>query len=424
MTPLDDCRSITAADVIGQYRRHLSRGRASLAEMLGGHVEVASDGPFVVMSDGQRLLNFGGYGVFILGHAHPAVVEAVIAQLRSHPLSTRIMLEPRQAAAATALTEVCPVGLERVQFVNSGAEATEAAIKLARANGARHLISTHGGYHGKTLGALSATGNEIYQAPFRPLLPDTEQVPFGDTQALASALECAPRSCVILEPVQAEGGVVIPPDGYLNNVEHLCRAHGAFLVIDEIQTGMGRLGSWWGVDHDGITPDVMLVGKGLSGGVIPVAAIVATEQAFKPFDDDPFLHTSTFGGSPVAMAAAEAAIRALQNGHLIAAASQLGARILADARAAVEQYCPHLVKEVRGRGLLIGLEFHEPGAAADLMLELLGEGVITNHSLNAHRVLRLTPPAVLSEADLQHFQHAITTATQRLGARCTQRASA
>jgi putrescine aminotransferase len=408
-------------DVVDGYRRHVSRGRARLAELTGGLVEVSSAGSTVTDAGGRDYLDCGGYGVFLLGHRHPAVVSAVVEQVRRHPLSTRLMLDPTVARAAETLASVTPQGLDYVHFVNSGAEATEAAIKLARAHGHRTLISATGGFHGKTTGALALTANDLYQAPFRPLL-DVVHVPFGDAPALAEVLARTDDACVVLEPVQGEGGVVLPPPGYLTEVARLCAESGAMLVLDEVQTGLGRLGSWWGADREEVRPDVLLVGKGLSGGVVPVAAMVATARAYRPFGDDPFLHTSTFAGSPIAMAAATAAVTAIRDEGLVERAESLGARLLADLRAALTP-CGPLVRDIRGAGLLIGLEFDEPGTALDLVLELLDRGVLVNHSLNAHRVVRLTPPAVLTDAEADRVVTAVAGAATALAGRALGRSA-
>jgi putrescine aminotransferase len=409
-------------DVVDGYRRHVSRGRARLAELTGGLVEVSSAGSTVTDATGRDYLDCGGYGVFLLGHRHPAVVSAVIEQVQRHPLSTRLMLDPTVARAAETLASVTPEGLDLVHFVNSGAEATEAAIKLARASGRRTLVSATGGFHGKTTGALGLTANELYQAPFRPLLPDIVHVPFGDAVALGEVLARIDDACVVLEPVQGEAGVVLPPPGYLSEVARLCTAAGALLVLDEVQTGLGRLGSWWGADREGIRPDVLLVGKGLSGGVVPVAAMVATARAYRPFGDDPFLHTSTFAGSPIAMAAATAAVTAIRDEGVVERAAVLGARMLADLRAALAP-CGPLVREVRGAGLLIGLEFDDPATALDLVLDLLDRGVLVNHSLNAHRVVRLTPPAVLTDAEAGRVVDAVAAAAGGLADRTLERSA-
>lgn len=393
------------------YRRHLSVGRARLAELTGGVIEVSSAGSRVWSSNGTEYLDCGGYGVFILGHRHPRVVDAVIAQIRTHPLATRLLLEPTAAVAAEDLVGVAPAGLNRVHFVNSGAESAEAAIKLARANGRPTLVSAVGGYHGKTMGALTLTANDLYQRRFRPLLPDAHHVPYGDAAALATVLEAEPGlCCVFVEPVQGEGGVVFPPAGYLSEAAALCRRTGALLVLDEVQTGLGRLGSWWGADREDVSPDMLLVGKNLSGGVVPVAAMLATDDVYAPFSKDPFLHTSTFGGSPLAMAAASATVRTMLDEDTVGAARRLGEQLLPAIREVLEVACGELVKDVRGSGLLIGVQLADGHVAGDLTLALLENRVLVNHSLNAHDVLRLTPPAVLDGADITWLMDALAAA--------------
>lgn len=394
-----------------RYRRFLSRGRAALGELFGGDVEVASDGPWVRTSTGRRLLNCGGYGVFLTGARHPRVVAAVHRQLDTNPVGTRLLIEPRVAMAAEALVSTTPDGLDRVHFACGGAEAVEAAIKLARANGKRRLISMAGGYHGKTLGALSVTAEPVFQDPFRPLLPGVAHVPFGDAAALAAELgACDEPACVIVEPVQGEAGVVIPPPGYLAEVHDLCRAHGAFLVLDEIQTGLGRLGWWWGAEREAITPDVLLAGKTLGGGVLPVSAAVATAEAFGPFDRDPFVHTSTFSGSPLGMAAVVAVLDTIREEGLIWRSRWLGRLLLEEIDAILRDVLGDAVREVRGLGMLIGVECTVDGLAGELLLELMAAGVIANHSLNSPRVLRLTPPAVLSHEDVEFLLTAVERA--------------
>jgi len=407
--------------VVEGYRRHVSHGRARLAEMTGGHVEVSSHGTRVLDTDGREYLDCGGYAVFLLGHTHPDVVEAVVRQVRKHPLSTRLMLEPTVAGAAAAVAAVAPPGLDYVHFVNSGAEATEAAIKLGRVNGRSHLVSTVGGYHGKTMGALTLTAKDLYQAPFRPLLPSVDHVPYGDAEALDRLLATVPPACFFVEPVQGEGGVVIPPAGYMRDVAEVCRRHGALLVADEIQTGLGRLGEWWGCDRDCVIPDVLLTGKNLSGGVVPVAAMIARADVYAPFGRDPFLHTSTFAGSPIAAAAAGATVKVMSEQGLVGIARSLGEFLLSEVRSILSDTCPHLVADVRGAGLLIGVEMVDEGATGELVMELMERGVIVNHSLNAHRVLRLTPPAVLSQEDVHWLLTALADSADALARRTPNR---
>jgi putrescine aminotransferase len=382
--------------------------------MFGGDVEVSSAGTWVRTSAGRELLNCGGYGVFITGARHPRVVEAVRRQLDANPVATRLLIEPTAALAAEALVSTTPDGLNRVHFACGGAEAVEAAIKLARANGKRRLISMINGYHGKTLGALSVTAKPLFQDPFRPLLPGVSRVPFGDARALEAELSTSDsEACVIVEPVQGEAGVIIPPFGYLAEVSALCKEYGAFLVLDEIQTGLGRLGYWWGAERDEIVPDVLLAGKALGGGVLPVSAAIATEEAFAPFDRDPFIHTSTFSGSPLGMAAAVAAVEVIRDENLVWRSRWLGELLREEIESILRGIFGSVV-QVRGLGLLIGIEFSVEGLAGELLLELMAAGVIANHSLNSARVLRLTPPAVLDHQDIDFLLLAMERAARGL----------
>lgn len=405
-------------EILGLYRAHLSKGRATLAELFGSHMEVASQGAWLTTADGERFLNAGGYGVLLMGARHPIVMEEVQRQLTRHPTATRILLEPTVARAAEALVSTVPQGLDRVHFALSGAEAVETALKLARAGGRRRIVSMERGYHGKTLGALSATAKEVYQKPFRPLLPDVVHLPFGDAEALERELAAHPgECCVLLEPVQGEAGVILPPSGYLKRVEKAVREHDGFLVLDEVQSGMGRLGDWWGADQAGITPDVLLTGKALGGGVLPVSAAVATRQAFRAFDKDPYVHTATFSGQPLLMAAVQGAIRAVKEERLTTRAMDLGALLLPRIREIAERTIPELLVEVRGRGLLIGVELVEGGLAGELLIELFNHGVVANHSMNGSTVVRFTPPAVLADNDVEYLLDSFEKACRDLVAK-------
>ncbi len=393
--------STDSAQTIARYRAHVSAGMAMLAELMDAHVEVRSGGTKIWDEEGTEYLDCGGYGVFILGHRYPRVVAAVHEQLDRHPMSSRVLLNGDLARAAEQLARVAPDGLEYVFFTNSGAEATELAIKLARVNGRRRLISTQGGFHGKTNGALSVTGKAMFRDPFEPGLADVSFVAFDDVDALDAELAAGDPAAVILEPIQAEGGVIIPADGYLKAVRELCDRHGALFVLDEVQTGLGRLGSWWGADREGVVPDVLLVGKGLSGGVVPVAGIVATPDVYQTISEDPLLHSSTYAGNPLAMSAASAAITALEEDDIIPRAKSLGARLLDELGSLKRDHAPSVLAEVRGCGLLLAFEFEEDHFAGDFVLELLNRHVIVSTSLNANRVVRLHPAAIMDEDDIQ-----------------------
>jgi putrescine aminotransferase len=399
----------------------MGSGRASLGRLIGV-VETHSAAAWVTAADGRRYLDFGGYGVFILGHRHPDVVAAVRAQLDAHPIATKVFLDPVSIRAATALAGIAPAGTDCVHFANSGAEATEAALKLARLHGRKHLISARNGFHGKTLGALSVTANPAYQRPFEPLLPDLTQVPYGEITPLGDALAALPgKACVILEPIQGEAGVVVPADGYLAAAARLCREHDALLIVDEIQTGLGRTGEWWASSAEVPEPDIVLVGKGLSGGVVPVAAMLARPEVYAPFGRDPFLHSSTFAGSPLACAAAAASIRAISQENIGQRAASLGTRLLTGVRRVLADSPLSEVSavEARGRGLLIGIDLGSPALAGQLIIELLERHILVNHSLNNSQVVRLTPPAIISDAELRLFLDAFADACAALTPRST-----
>jgi putrescine aminotransferase len=398
--------------VLDRYARHVNKSLASLARLVATPVEVAAAGSKVQGSDGHAYLDCGGFGVFLLGHCHPVVVATVREQLARNPIATRLFLNPELAQAAADLAGITPAGLDYVFLTNSGAEATELGLKLARLAGKPHVIAMHGGFHGKTLGALSVTGRPQYRDPFEPLLPLVDFVPFGDLAALQAVL--TGQSAVLLEPVQAEGGVRLPPGGYLAQVRQACTAAGAVLILDEIQSGMGRLGAWWGSDLADVTPDVLLAGKILGGGVMPVGAVVASAQLFAPLNADPLLHSSTFAGSPLAAAAVTATIAVIKSEGLIERARDLGPQIRDLAAAALTAHCPHLVTEVRGQGLLIGIDFVLAEAATEFLIGLLDQHVIPSYSLNASNVLRLTPPAILDAADLDWLARALTCAARHV----------
>lgn len=395
------------------YDEHVNRGIARLAGQTRMPVEVRSAGSRVWDEAGREYLDCGGFGVFLLGHRHPAVIEALHESLDRHPVATRALLSQELAEAAEALTSIAPAGLEYAYFGCTGSEVVETALKLARAQGRRRLIYMERGFHGKTLGALSVTDRPIARLPFRPLLPDTELVPFGEADKLAAALAQGEPACVIVEPVQGEGGVRVPATGYLASVAELCRQHGAFLIVDEIQTGMGRLGKWWGCEYENIRPDILLAGKGLGGGCAPVSAVIATEQAFEPFNRNPRLHSATFSGAPLLMAAVCATIRATRQEQLLDRARDLGVTILDELRGVVAPYLGDLVAEVRGRGLLIGIELTHPALANSFTSGLLASGVIVTNPVSSATVVRLSPPAVLSGGDVHWLidavRHALTT---------------
>ncbi|MFE0023715.1 aspartate aminotransferase family protein [Amycolatopsis sp. NPDC059021] len=407
-------RADTVAEVVGRYRRHLGQAAADIAEKTRQPVESTGEGAWITDSAGRRYLDCGGYGVFLLGHSHPDVVGALQRQLGTRALSTRSMLSAELALAAERLAGIAPPGLDYVYFGTSGAEAVETALKLGRATGHRRVICAKGGFHGKTLGALSITDRLIYQRPFKPLLPDVSTVPFGDAAALAGELAAdSRRACVVLEPVQGEGGIRIPPPGYLREVRDACDRHGAMLVLDEVQTGIGRLGAWWGCSIEDVVPDVLLAGKGLGGGCMPVSAVIATDRAFAPINRNARVHSSTFGGSPLAAVAVTTTLDVIERDDLVARSERLGDRLLAEFTE-IAAVAPQLIREVRGRGLLLGIECARVELAGALLGGLSDAGVIATATLGSDIVVRISPPAILSDAEFAFLCAGFRSAVREL----------
>lgn len=401
------------------YRRYLNPGLARLMKLSGAPAEAAGEGVEIFDHTGKRYLDFaGGYGTFTLGHRHPRVLAAVRAQLDALALSGRTMFSPLAGALARRLAELTPGDLAISFFANSGAEAVEAALKLARAaTGRARIVATEGAFHGKTFGALSVSGRERYRAPFEPLLPEVARIPFGDLAAAEEALDGA--AAAIVEPIQAEGGVRLPPEGYLRGLRAACDRAGALLIADEVQTGLGRCGARFACDLEDVVPDVMTLAKGLSGGVVPIGAAVAKPAVWEAaYGRDPLLHTSTFGGSPLACAAALAALDVLETDGLAANARERGAELLAGARAIAERR-PEVVAEVRGVGLLVGVELRNEGYGGTIIPELLKRGVTVAWTLNAQRVIRLEPALIVTAeqiaAGLTALDAAFEVASVRLG---------
>ena len=363
--PFDPASSQFVDETIEKYRRYVNPGLAALMDFVGFHaVEWSGNGVVVRDSMGVEYLDFlGGYGVFALGHAHPRVVRAVQEQAGRMPLSSRVLFNRPQADLAEKLAEITPGDLQFSFFCNSGTEAVEGALKLARlATGKTQVIGTEGGFHGKTFGGLSASGRDVYRAPFAPLLPDFLHVPFGDVQAVADAIT-EQTAAVIVEPVQGENGVITPPADYLPALRELCTARDVLLILDEVQTGLGRTGKLFACQHWGVTPDIMTLAKALGGGVMPIGAFMGTPAVWKAFEPNPLLHSSTFGGNELACVAGLAAVEAIIEEGLAENAAVMGARLQDGLRAVAARY-PGTITEVRGIGLLIGVEFTERDIAA------------------------------------------------------------
>ena len=382
--------------VFAQYRAYVNPGLAALVKFMGFEgVEESAQGAIIRDTEGNEYIDcLGGFGALSLGHRHPKVVAAVRDQLDRMALSSKILLNPRQAQLCERLAAITPGDLQYSFICNSGAEAVEGALKLARlATGRTDIVGAVGGFHGKTFGALSASGRDVYRKPFAPLVPGFSHVPFGDIEALRGAVN-ERTAAVILEPIQGEAGVIIPPDDYLPAVREMCDSAGALLILDEVQTGLGRTGTLFACEQYGVAPDIMTLAKALGGGVMPIGAFVARPQLWEVFRDNPLLHSSTFGGNLLACAAALAAIDAIIEERLPERACDLGERALSSL-AELRQRFPAAISEVRGRGLLIGVEFAHEDIAGLVIAGLAQRRIIAAYTLNNPRVIRLEPPLVI-----------------------------
>jgi acetylornithine/N-succinyldiaminopimelate aminotransferase len=356
----------------------------------------SGDGAVVTDSDGKTYLDLlGGIAVNLLGHRHPAIIEAVTAQLNTLGHTSNLYATEPGIALAEAL--VGHLGTHaRVFFCNSGTEANEVAFKISRLTGRTKLVAAEGAFHGRTMGSLALTGQPTKQAPFEPLPGDVTHVPYGDVEALANAVG-DDTAAVFLEPIMGEGGVVVPPAGYLAAAREITARHGALLVLDEVQTGVGRTGAFFAHQHDGITPDVVTLAKGLGGG-LPIGACLATGATADLLT--PGLHGSTFGGNPVCTAAAVAVLRTLAAEDLIARAGLLGKTL----SHGIEELNHPLVDHVRGKGLLQGVVLTTPkGKAVELAAR--DAGFLVNAA--APDVVRLAPPLIITEAQIDEFISAL-----------------
>ena len=408
-----------ASEAFENYKDYVNPPLARVMKLSGSPVEVRARGTTIWDQNGKAYLDFaGGYGVFTLGHSHPRVVAAVQEQMEHISLSGKTMFNLVLGRAAKRLAEIAPGDLRYSFWCNSGAEALEGAIKLARAaTGRAKIVATYDAYHGKTLGALSISGRKTFQAPFEPLLGDVAHVLFGDPSALEEALRDA--AAFVVEPVQGEGGVNVPQSGYLRDARAACDRAGALLIADEVQTGLGRCGYLFACERDGIVPDVMTLAKGLSGGVIPVGAYIARPDAWnRAYAKQPLIHTSTFGGSEIACAAALAAIGVLFDDDLVANARARGEQLLDGCKTLALEY-PQVIREARGLGLLVGVELTNEGYGGWIIPEMLKAGVTAAWTLNQQRVIRLEPPLIVSEGEVEIALSAlaagVAAAAEKLG---------
>ena len=423
---LEEALNLSEKEVKKMYKDYINPGLATMLSLVNfDKVYTYAQGSIVKDKEGKEYIDFlGGYGSINLGHNHPEVFAAV-ARVKDLPNILQASLGSLSAVLAKNLAEITPGKLQRTFFCNSGAEAVEGALKLARiATGKSTIISCDGSFHGKTMGALSATGREKYKKPFQPLVPGFITIPYGDLDSLEKALQENEVAAFIVECIQGEGGIIVPPDGYLKGVRQLCTKYDALLIIDEVQTGLGRTGKMFACEHENVEPDILCLAKSLGGGLVPLGAYITTKEIFdKAYGglEKTLLHTSTFGGNAHAMAAGIAAIEITVRENLPQQAAEKGAYLLEKLKNLQSKH--PIIKDVRGKGLMIGLELQgsdkgllnklSGGALANLSKEyfasllagkLLNEyNIITAYTLNNPNVIRIEPPLNISYEHLDRL---------------------
>jgi putrescine aminotransferase len=355
---------------------------------------------------GKKFIDcLGGYGIYNVGHRHPKVLEAVANQLKRQALHSQELLDPLRAMLARLIAMITPGDLQYSFFTNSGTESVEGALKLARLHTKRSgVVSTIGAFHGKSLGSLSATSKSVFREPFLPLVPGFQHVPYGDAKLLEAHIASAKYTgedigAVILEPIQGEGGVIVPPDDYFPQVREICDRYSVLLIVDEVQTGLGRTGKMFGIDHYGVKPDIMCLAKPLGGGVMPIGAFISTKEIWQEMMPNPFLHTTTFGGNPLACAAAIATINVTLEEELPEQAAEKGAYFIPKLLDLMSKY-QDICQEGRGRGLMIGMEFTSNEAGYDVAKGLFENGILVAGTLINAKTIRIEPPLIIAKAEL------------------------
>lgn len=374
-------------DLEARFRRHV----AWTSDHPLGLVIDRAEGPFLHLRDGRRIIDFiSGIAVSSLGHGHPRVVEAVTKQIarHAHVMVYGEFIQQSQVDLATLLAKQLPENLQTVYFTNSGTEANEGALKLAKKyTGRSKLIAFEGSYHGDTHGALSVTGRAVYRDPFRPLLPRVEFLPFDDVAALRTI--DGETACVITEPIQGEGGIRVPSRRWIEALRTRCTDTGALLIFDEVQTGCGRTGALFAFQGFGVVPDVVTVAKAFGGG-FPLGAFISSAKILESFRRDPPLsHVTTFGGHPVSCAAAHAALQEPIEQALPARALEIEARIRRRLR-------HPLIEDIRGKGAMLGLQIRDDGTTARVVRRCLEDGVLVGWTLHSERLIRIAPPLNLA----------------------------
>lgn len=426
---VDDALKLKRNDVRENYRDYINSSLVQLMGLLDFDKNfVRAEGTKVYDEDGNEYIDFlGGYGALNIGHNNKYVIEEIQKAI-GLPNILQASIYNFAGALAKNLAAIAPGELKKTFYSNSGAEAVEGALKLAKiASGKSKIIYCHNSFHGKSMGALSVTGREKYQKHFKPLVPECYPVTYGDADELENMLKSGDVAAFIIEPVQGEGGIITPPEGYFKRVRELCTKYRAYLIADEIQTGFGRTGDMFACDGEGIVPDIMCFAKSIGGGIMPIGGYIALDEVWKKAYgtvEKALLHTTTFGGNTLACAAGIATIEYIIENDLPLQAKQKGEYFMSKLNKLKNKYS--IIKEVRGRGLMIGIEFEEPKGILNTITagklseaskeyfaslvagQLMNEyGIITAYTLNNPNVIRLEPPLIIGYDEINKAVEAL-----------------
>ena len=375
----------------------------------GAVLEWQDEGAYCYGLTGEQFIDcLGGFGIYTCGHRNPEILDVVKAQLDHQALHSQELLDPLRGYLAKAMADITPGELQYCFFTNGGAEAVEMALKLARiATGGRWYISTVGAFHGKSMGAVSMGGKGTYRTPYTPMIQQVQHVEYGVAEDIRKAIRNLQAvgekvAAVILEPIQGEAGIIVPPEGYLQEVREICDETGVVLIFDEIQTGMGRTGTMWRCQAEGVTPDIMTYGKAFGGGIMPITGIICKPKLWvQEIIDNPWLLGSpTFGGNPVCCAAALATIKYMLEHDIPGVCKRKGEVLKAGLEALAKKY-PKIIQAVRGLGLMLAVEFHTSEMGYACAKGMFARKVLTAGTLVNAKTIRFEPAAVISEQDIQ-----------------------
>lgn len=399
---------------IEKIRKYHSKGRALLYQISAyNEVECSSEGAWVKCESGRKFLDAGSFGKFLVGHAQESIIHSLCDQLRSLPGTSRGFPSVIQADAHEMLVKVSPSKMSKCMLLNSGAEVVDAALKLTRLTTKRKdVVYLEGAYHGKTYGALSVTDSDVFKGAVEPSLENSIKVSRTDIGFAVDVIRKKKPAAVILEPIQGEGGMFVLEDRYIQEMRKVCSEEGVILVSDEIQCGLGRVGVWCAMEHAGVSPDILLLGKSLGAGIVPVSAMVCTESAYKVFDQDPLIHSSTFSANPLACAAVLSTLKHLTASSVEEKARSLG-NIITELLTSLVEKWPDLFYGVSGRGLMLGLHCVDAGIAGDFLMNCYSEGLIVTPCLTKPNIIRFTPSIVLTDSDLVYLRVALSNASEK-----------